>query len=1029
MKLMVGVASVFCLLFMVSADVGADQGTFTQVPASAMQLKLPLPLQIRGGPSLAKLDAGLIEGDGPREVVVRLKESPSAHIAAEWKTRAAQLQQIGLIRAQQDGVLKRALSLDPGMKVLATLQKSLNAVILSINAASLKSLASDPDVVSIKPVKNYKLNLSETVPYIGAKTVQNLGYDGNGVRVAVLDSGIDYLHANLGGSGNPADFSANNPQIIEAGSFPTAKVVGGYDFVGPSWPDDPLSPDPDPLDAGTGRGHGTHVADIIAGTNGVAPRAVLYAIKVCSSISSSCSGVALLQGIEYAIDPNQDGDTSDHVDIVNLSLGSDYGQAFDDDLSQAVENASLLGVLTVASSGNSSDKPYVTGTPGAAPSALSVAETNVPSAFLAILDLVSPDLSASFEAVWQPWSIAFDTIVQGTIQYGDVGGGNLDGCSAFAAGSLSGRIVLVNRGSCSFSTKIENIGNAGGSAGIIGLIAPGDPFAGGYGGGTITTAGFMISQEHAGAIKTALSGGAVQGNLDPKNKLLTVGSMVGSSSRGPSMLTNIVKPEISAPGASVSAVAGSGTDEIAFGGTSGAAPMVAGAAALLKQAYPGRASYEIKSLLMNTAERNILNKATVNGGALAPVSRIGGGEIRVDNAMKSKVAAWDKQSRSGALSFGFRDVDRPLEIQTRTVIVANYSDVAVRYAIKPMFRYANDQASGAVSLKLPGFIDVPPFSQRSFLVNLLINGEKVHDWAMNSGPDGANPDTLTLNEYDGYIDLEGNDGSAIHLAWHMLPRKAGNIKVVPFESEHRLFNLGVGMTEVTAYSLLAGNGDLPEGGTGGQNPAPDFRYLGYSSYSVDAGVCGAAQSFVLALAVNTWEKQTHAEAPASFQFYLDTDRNGVDDFLVYSGDVVSSDLSDGRNAVWVQDLASNDRTAYFYTDHRTNSANTVLMLCGEQIGMTAANAGTAIGMKANSVDTYFTGKTKDSIEGMIISPLAERHIGDFSGSGNQTSIPFRGISSLDVVDTGSKAGGTEKGLLLLYNYGIENKEAAIVVTR
>ena len=70
--------------------------------------------------------------------------------------------------------------------------------------------------------------------------------DGTGVRVAVLNSGIDYTHYNLGGSGNVADFTNNNPTIIEPGTFPTAKVVGGYDFVGEVWPGGALAPDPDP---------------------------------------------------------------------------------------------------------------------------------------------------------------------------------------------------------------------------------------------------------------------------------------------------------------------------------------------------------------------------------------------------------------------------------------------------------------------------------------------------------------------------------------------------------------------------------------------------------------------------------------------------------------------------------------------------------------------------------------------------------------------------------------------------------------
>ena len=127
------------------------------------------------------------------------------------------------------------------------------------------------------------------------------------------------------------------------GLFPSAKVIGGYDFVGESWPNTArCSPDPDPIgapDATTFGGHGTHVADIIGGKRGVAPGAKFYAVKACSAPATSCSGIALLPGMDFALDPNGDGRISDHVDIINMSLGSPYGQPFDDDLSAAVDNA------------------------------------------------------------------------------------------------------------------------------------------------------------------------------------------------------------------------------------------------------------------------------------------------------------------------------------------------------------------------------------------------------------------------------------------------------------------------------------------------------------------------------------------------------------------------------------------------------------------------------------------------------------------------------------------------------------------
>src|SRR5690606_4135258 len=214
---------------------------------------------------------------------------------------------------------------------------------------------------------------------------------GAGVRVAVLDSGIDYTHFNLGG---PGDQALTDECFAGADSAPTGecadlfgadapKVKGGYDFVGASWPNGLLAPDPNPIDAGPAGGHGTHVADIIGGRSadgthqGIAPGASLYALTVCSAVSTSCSGVALLQGLDWSLDPNGDGDISDAVDIVNMSLGSSYGQD-EDDSSFASDNLVHAGVVVVASAGNSADRPFIVGSPSSAEGVLSVAQTALP---------------------------------------------------------------------------------------------------------------------------------------------------------------------------------------------------------------------------------------------------------------------------------------------------------------------------------------------------------------------------------------------------------------------------------------------------------------------------------------------------------------------------------------------------------------------------------------------------------------------------------------------------------------------------
>ncbi len=290
-----------------------ERGVQRQLPDSVATLKLKAPVKASGF-SVSRLDDSLRAAKGEQRVIVRLR-NPSVIEQGLSGSEAAQAR-INL-RNEQADLLDRVYRLDPKARVVASTQLVLNAVFVEVDASVLPKLALDKAVMRIAPVGNYQLDLSETVPYIGGSAVQAKGYTGKGIKVAVLDSGIDYMHAALGGSGDPADFANNDPTVIEKGTFPTAKVVGGYDFTGSVWPDGPEMPDPDPIDDGPGGGHGTHVADIIAGNLGVAPGASLYAVKVCSSVSTSCSGIALIQGMEYSVNPNGDGRLNDRVDTVH----------------------------------------------------------------------------------------------------------------------------------------------------------------------------------------------------------------------------------------------------------------------------------------------------------------------------------------------------------------------------------------------------------------------------------------------------------------------------------------------------------------------------------------------------------------------------------------------------------------------------------------------------------------------------------------------------------------------------------------
>ena len=116
-------------------------------------------------------------------------------------------------------------------------------------------------------------------------------------------------------------------------------------------------------------------------------------------------------------------------------------------------------------------------------------------------------------------------------------------------------------------------------------------------------------------------------------------------------------------------------------------------------------------------------------------------------------------------------------------------------------------------------------------------------------------------------------------------------------------------------------------------PTIDLRYAGVQTIPVPAGFCFDDPSFLLLFAVNTWDRQTHADAPASFEWDIDIDQDGEADYAVFNFEL-AGDLTDGRNAVFTEELDGDNDNVFFLTDHATNSANTVLTICAEQIGLT-----------------------------------------------------------------------------------------------
>ena len=1059
-------------------------------PAALGAMEAPADL----GPSLRRIAPQLLRQKGQVQVWVQLQDSALAAVNADAKERGApitaggQRAWLGQLRDRHDALSAAAASL--GGRELGRVSKAHNAVAFAIDASSLPALAAQPGVLAVRPVIDYSIELSETVPYIGASAVQNLGFTGAGVRVAVLDSGIDYTHRNLGGSGTAADYTAAfgttlddaRNQTVNPALFPTGKVVGGTDFVGEHWPnpdprcgfDDPptnkvpkvcLIPDPNPIACGGVGGcdgtHGTHVSDIIAGKSndpahphvGVAPGATLYALKVCSSVSTSCSGVALIQAMDFALDPNGDGDLSDAVDVINMSLGSNYGMV-EDDLTLASENAVRLGVVVATAAGNAGDKPYIVSSPSIGPGVISVAQTQVPSAKFFPLKINSPAAIAgnynnTATVDWAPIGNGFTGDVAyvgrgcpaGSITPGPTPPANPD--DPYLA-DPAGKVALIDRGACSISQKVDRAARAGAIGVLLGLVAPGDAISFSFGGPDpfhpVPT--LVIIQSTATLIKNAIKGPPpATVNVTVHDSSPLVKSLASTSARGPSISYQTVKPEIGAPGASVSAIAGTGTAEAAFGGTSGATPMIAGSAALLLERYPHASPFEIKARLMNTAETAILTAPNLFPGQVAPISRIGAGEVRVDKAMAANTFALSLENESAAVSFGYAALD---DVRTfnRKVLVFNRSGSNRTYNVTTSFRNPANPANAAATLRVPSTLHVSRGGIGVLEARLTVDPSKLPDWTLNGGSQGGNGQRLNTFELDGEITLSDAQDT-IHVPWHMLPHKAADVSSRDEDIDLHgdtgsvtLRNEGVvnGRVDVFAWtgtSKKISKRLLP-------HPGDNFAVIDLGKVGVRQAVSGTTQ--LVQFAISTFGKRAHPNYPAEFDVYIDANRDGIFDFVVFNLENGGFGAS-GQNVVAVADIrarpagapAAPAPAAVSFTDADLNSSNviftvpasalaptTVTLTDGSKVTLPGLPASGQFDFSIFAFDNYFTGNLTDAIENMTFSLTQPR----FAASGVPATVApgASATFSVSAVAGGDVASPSQTGLLLLYR-DAANREA------
>jgi len=585
-------------------------------------------------------------------VIVELQEEPVAAHEAKVKQgllKAGADQKLVIQREQRS--FKAAAEQQLKVKIEKTYSYVFNGFALEIAADKVEQLLNLPGVKAVYPDSQVvataieKLDvqpmMDRSAPHIGANQLWEMGITGSGIKVGVIDTGIDYFHPDLADAYKGGyDFVANDNDPYETTPGERPPNLPEYDQNGNSyWTE-----------------HGTHVSGIVAGrgvsangVKGVAPGADIYAYRVLGPYGTGTNS-NVIAGIERAV--------LDGMDVINLSLGSSSNNQNSPD-SIALNNAMLAGVVVSVSNGNSGPNDGTVTDPASSEMAISVGNSTPPIEAPALtVDGLSTVTGAMLE-----FSPDLGNLAGQTLEVVDVGLGRP---ADFNGKDVNGKIALISRGEIPFKDKSLNAKNAGAAVAVIYNNAPGN-FSGTLGepGDYIPT--FSLSQEDGLRLKNKLD---TDGSLFAQlGTVLEQDYINDSSSRGPARPGFDIKPDIAAPGTGIrSSVPAYGKEDpgadygnayAAFTGTSMAAPHIAGSAALFLSHYANLTPFEIKSLLMNNAKK-IADRNNQRYSHMAQ----GAGRVDLVNSIHAKAVALveeytnavrggqSTQYYTGSLSFG-----------------------------------------------------------------------------------------------------------------------------------------------------------------------------------------------------------------------------------------------------------------------------------------------------------------------------------------------------------------------------------------
>ncbi|HEY2296788.1 MAG TPA: S8 family serine peptidase [Jatrophihabitans sp.] len=850
-----------------------------------------------------------------------------------------------------------------GAHIEGQMQDAYNGIQVSVPQRQITALAALPNVTAVHEVHPAKLANVNGVPFIGAtqawsETDSNgTPLTGKGVKVAIIDTGIDYTHADFGGLGTTDAYKyalahdtvdpATDPQLSKEFGPNAPKVIGGYDFVGDDYNANDAAhstphPDPNPLDCNS---HGTHTAGSLAGFGvtsdgktyhgaynsstvtpgdpnhdwtvgpGVAPEASLLVYRVfgCAG-STNVDDLAINQAVK------------DGASVISMSLGSPFGETTDPS-AVAAQNAVNDGVLVVAADGNNGHNAYLTSSPASANGALSVAamDGSVPTYPGASLALSTGKTVTVIDANDAPLPSGAKPLVVLRNTDGSVS----LGCNKTDYAGTAGKVVVTARGTCARVARAV-FGDEAGAAAVV-MINSSDalpPFEGQITSNPDTgeqhtvTIPFLGAKQSDGPTLVAADGGSVTMTATQVTNT-SYKSTADFSSGGPRFGDSAPKPEVIAPGVSVtSAGMGTGNGTLVDSGTSMATPMVAGAAVLVKQAHPDWQALQIKAALMNSAD------SSLNNGYNPRLA--GAGVVQVQRAVNTTTLA-TTSDQLDSLAFGFVPGSGNYT-DHKFITYTNNSGTAQRYALSVT------GVSGGASISVaPSNVTVP--AHDSAVVNVKVSMPASAFAGLPSDDTGAVGAGGVLS-IRGDVIATPHSGQALTTPYMLVPRGVSNVAAGSaaragaadsFQSAIPVANKGVhaGVADLYAWGISDPK-DV--------NDSADIRDVGLQVLPGSALGADASDRSLVFL-VNTWNSVSN-QAANEYDIPIDTNGDGKTDFTVVSADlgaVTAGGVNNGEAASFVVNAAGQIVDA-FLADAPMNGSTIELPLLASDLGLTASNA-------------------------------------------------------------------------------------------